>query len=89
MVFLGRRKLKLFDKRLVELDHLSALDTDQVIVMVGRHGLISAELVVETVFFDESLLFEGMKGAVDGRESDPGGLGPHQPVDLFCAQMGP
>ena len=87
MVFLGCGELELFNKGLIELDDLSALDADQVVMVIGRHGFISAELVIEPMFFHEPFFLEGVKSPINGRKADSWSLGPDQSVDLFGAQV--
>ncbi len=87
MVFLGCSELELFNQRLIELDDLSALDADQVVMVIGRHGLVAAEFVIEPVFFHKPLFLEGVKGSVNGRKADSWSLGPDQSVNFFGAQV--
>jgi hypothetical protein len=88
VIFPGCSQLKLFDDRLIELDDLSALDADQMIVVARRFGFVSAELVVEPVFLHKTFFLQGVKRPVDGGQTDLRGLDPDETVDFLRAQMG-
>ncbi len=88
MVFLGCGELELFDQRLIEFDDFSAFDTDQMVMVIGRHGLVPAEFVIEPVFFNKPFFLEGMKGPIDRGEADAGSLGPDQSVNFLGAKVG-
>lgn len=87
VVFPRGGHLQLLDDGLVELHDLSALNADQMVMVLCGLGFVAAELVVEPVLLDKSLFLEGVEGAIDGGQSDPRGLGADQPVDLLRAQV--
>ncbi len=74
MVVPGCGDLELLDDGLVEFHDLSAFDADEVVVVFGGLGFITAKLVVEPVFFDKPFFLECVQGPIDRGQTDPGRL---------------
>src|SRR5215467_8084227 len=75
--------LQAFDLFIAELDDLSGLEVDEMIVMAKARGLVTRAAVAELVAFEDAGAFKQAHRTVDRRERDARIAGACPPVDFL------
>ena len=83
-MFPGDFNLKRLDPRILELDNLTARDTDQVVVMlVMLAGFVTCLAVAKMTLFGYAALRKQFQAAVNGRIADTGMFLTQTQIELF------
>ena len=83
----GHDRLSLFNIGIDELDHFSALQTNEMIVMLAFAQLIGGPIRVKMVSDNQACTLELCENAVDGRETDVDAVGHQFLEDFFRGNM--
>src|SRR5215468_9056442 len=81
--------LQALDLLVAELDHLTAFDIDQMVVVAARRFLVATAASPEVVSLQETIGREELDGAVDGRQRDAGIHAARPSMNLFHVGMIP